>query len=109
MLLGREEAWDTQQAVVDKEGCFLLTGLPAERYHLSANVEGYHLSPKNASLDLLNGFKLVGMVRDDIEGLSLLLEPGPELVRQLNYDAKCFEEYRRRHEATLQGAPVKKQ
>lgn len=108
VLLGRDEAWDTQQAVVDKEGRFTLTGLPAERYSLSVNVRGYHLSPKNAGLDLLNGFQLVGIVREDIEELSLLLEPGPEPNRQPNFDAKSVEEYRRRREAPLRGTPAKK-
>jgi hypothetical protein len=108
VLLAREEAWDTQQAVVDEEGRFTLTGLPAERYTLSVNVPGYHLSAQNASLDLLNGFRLVGTVREDIEGMNLLLEPGLESDRQPNFDEESVEENRRRCEAPLRGAPVQK-
>src|SRR5262249_44947430 len=85
-LLAREEAWDVQQAVVDKEGRFTLTGLPPELYSLSVNVKGYHLSPKNASTDLLNGFRLLGTVREDTEGLRVLLEPGPQPQRENRSD-----------------------
>jgi hypothetical protein len=108
VLLSREEAWDTQQAVVDKEGRFTLTGLPAERYGLSANVRDYHISSKNASFDLLIPFRLMGMVRENIEGLNLLLEPGPWEYKQTNHDAKFMQEYNRRKEASLQGAPSEK-
>lgn len=108
VLLSRDEAWDSQQAVVDKDGRFTLTGLPSERFSLTGNVRGYHLSPKNASLDLFNGFKLVGMVREDIKGLNVLLEPGAAPDRQSNFDAKTVEEQRQRQEAPLRGAPVKR-
>lgn len=107
VILSREEAWDSQQAVVDKEGRFTFTGLPLERYSLSANVRSYSISSKNASFDLLNPFRLFGMVREDIEGLNLLLEPGPMSMERPNHDAKFWQEYNRRKEAPLQGAPAK--
>jgi hypothetical protein len=109
VLLAREEAWDVQQAVVDKEGRFTLTGLPPELYSLSVNVKGYHLSPKNASTDLLNGFRLLGAVRQDIGGLRLLMEPGPGPQRESRSDAKFYEEYNNRRQAPLRGAPEEKQ
>jgi hypothetical protein len=89
VLLSREEAWDIQQAVVDKEGRFAFTGLPPEQYGLTVNVEGYHLSPKNASMDLLNDFQLLGVVREEPVGLRLLLEPGPRPERQHRSDANA--------------------
>jgi hypothetical protein len=106
VVLSREEAWDTQQALVDDEGRFVLTGLPAERYSLSANVRGYHHSAKNASLDLLNNFGLVGTIREDIEGLRLLLEPGPRPEVRPDFDRKAIDVWSRRREAPLRGAPV---
>jgi len=109
VLLSREEAWDSAQAVVDKEGRFTFTHLPAEPYSLSVNVKGYHLSPRNASVDLLNGFRLLGVVREDVAGLRLLLEPGPGPAREDRSDAKFWEEYRRRRESPLRGAPEEKQ
>jgi hypothetical protein len=108
VLLSREEAWDSAQAVADKEGRFSFTGLPSETYSLTVNVKGYHLSPKNVSTDLLNGFSLLGVVREDISGLRLLLEPGPEPRRQDRSDAKFWEEYRQRRESPLRGAPEEK-
>jgi hypothetical protein len=106
VMLSREEAWDTAQAVVDKEGRFAFIGLPGEQYSLSVNVKGYHLSPKNASVDLLNGFRLLGVVREDSAGLRLLLEPGPEPARESRSDAKFYEEYQRRRNAPFRGAPA---
>ncbi len=108
VLLSREEAWDSAQAAVDKEGRFNFTGLPSETYSLTVNIQGYHLSPKNVSTDLLNGFRLLGVVREDISGMRLLLEPGPEPRRQDRSDAKFWEEYRQRREAPLRGAPKEK-
>ena len=108
VLLSREEAWDSAQTVVDKEGRLSFAGLPSETYSLNVNVKGYHLSPKNASVDLLNGFRLLGVVREDTTGLRLLLEPGPEPTRENRSDGKFWEEYRQRREAPLRGAPGEK-
>src|SRR5262249_35871318 len=52
ILLSREEAWDSAQATADKEGHFGFAGLPSELYSLGVKVNGYHLSPKNVSIDL---------------------------------------------------------
>jgi hypothetical protein len=108
VLVSREEAWDSQQVEVDKDGHFRFAGLPPERYSLSGNVRGYHISPKNVSFDLLNDFQLLGMVREDIEGLRLLLEPGPLPERAGKFDKKTYQEYDRRRNALLRGAPEKK-
>jgi hypothetical protein len=109
VLLAREEAWDSAQAVADREGQFRFTGLPSEQYSLSVNVKGYHLSPKNVSTDLFSGFSLLGVVREDITGLRLLLEPGPEPHRVQRSDAKFYEECNRRRQEPLRGAPDGKQ
>jgi hypothetical protein len=68
-------------------------------------VRGYAVSSKNASFDLLNGMGLLGMVRTDIEGLRLLLEPEERPERPPQFDQKLSEEYNRRRAAPLRGAP----
>jgi hypothetical protein len=105
VAISRQEAWDYQQAVVDKDGGFAFEGLPPERYSLSANVRGYRPSAKNASLDLLNRFGLLGTVKEDVTGLRLLYEPGEFERPQGAWDQKAAEEYQRRRDAPLRGAP----
>jgi hypothetical protein len=104
VIIGREQAWDSQTAVAGKDGSFAFTGLPAERYSLNARVPGYHLSSKNASLDRFNS-RLAGTVRADIAGLRLLLEAGP--WKQPDFSKlgqKDFAEHERRQNSPLQGA-----
>jgi hypothetical protein len=105
VLLSREEAWDSQQAVADGQGGFTFTGLPSEVYHLSANVPSYRVSAHNRSFDLLNGLGLLGIVRADIHGLRLLLDPGPRGAAPRRFDQQSYTEYQRRRQAPLRGAP----
>jgi hypothetical protein len=106
VLISRQEAWDSQTAIVAPDGRFSFTGLPAEHYSLSVNLRGYHASPKNRSFDALNGFRLVGTVKGDIEGLRFLLEPGPSPrpdFRKLKQND--WQEFERRRKAPLRGVP----
>lgn len=107
VVLGREEAWDVQQAVVDDQGRFTLTGLPSEHYGLSVNVRGYRLSSKNASLDVFGGSRLIGVVRADTDGLRVLLESGARHERP-EFNQELAKEYDRRRNAPLGGAPAEK-
>jgi hypothetical protein len=107
VLISRQEAWDSQQALVEKDGSFAFTGLPPEQYGLSARAPGYHVSPTNASFDLLNPFGLLGTVRADISGLRLLCDTGEMPPRQPNWDKQRAEEYERRKNAPLRGVPPK--
>jgi hypothetical protein len=108
VMLSREEAWDSQQAVAAADGSFTFVGLPAEQFHLSANAKGYVASPKNASYELLNGFGLFGRVDADISGLLLLMDPGGRSSPpDFNKDPKLYEEYKRRREAPLRGTEGK--
>jgi hypothetical protein len=78
--------------------------VPSERVSLSASVRGYRVSSRNASLDLLNGGRLLGKLSADTHGLRLLLEPG-DWQPPARFDQKLLEEYNRRAEAPLRGPP----
>jgi hypothetical protein len=75
LSLGREQAWDQAQAVVDSDGSFAFEGVATEAISLSTRVKGYKYSKRNLSLDWLNG-GLVGRVTGNLTNLTLLLEPG---------------------------------
>lgn len=110
VVLAREQAWDHTVAVAAADGRFTFTGLPSERYTLSARVPGYHISPKNASVDPLNGFRLLGVIETDIDGLRLLLEPGRQpLPDSSRFNQANLAEYQRRQQSPLQGAPAETQ
>lgn len=77
LLVSREQAWDSTQVQLDEEGRFDVRGLPSEAVSLSARVGGYHISPKNLSLDPLNS-RLVGRMDQDVTNLVFLLDKGPD-------------------------------
>lgn len=83
LLISREQAWDSIQVEVGEDGTFDIQGIPKETISLSARVGGYHISPKNPSLDPLND-RLVGRVEQDVTNLVFLLDKGPEPARQFN-------------------------
>src|SRR5690606_7739104 len=75
LLLGRDDAWDTAQVILDEDGRFEFLDVPAESVALNLRVRGYKMSKKNPSLDWLSG-GLVGRVEKDIDDFVILLEPG---------------------------------
>jgi uncharacterized GH25 family protein len=88
LLVGREDAWDTLQIVLDQDGHFDTAGVPSGAVSLSVQVPGYRVSAKNASLDTLNPFGLSGRVDQDITNLVLLMEKGPNL--EPNYESPAM-------------------
>jgi hypothetical protein len=106
VLVSREEAWDSQTALVAADGSFAFSGLPTESFSLTVSVPRYHVSPKNGSFNLLTYGGLVGRVSGDTDGLRVLLEPGPR-PRPDYKDSKKrdsdYKEYKRRSEAPLRG------
>jgi peroxiredoxin len=78
VLLSRDEAWDSAQTEADAQGRFKFAGVPAESINLTARVKGYRLSQRNRSLDTMNAFELVGLVKADKTDLILEFEPGNE-------------------------------
>lgn len=108
VVLGRENAWDTQVAEVGEGGTFAFQGLPRELCTLDTRVGGYVVSERNASCDFLNKMGLLGVVDGDVEDLVLLLEPGEE---QTTFDSRGFgeglwERYQNLQKSPLRGAPV---
>jgi protocatechuate 3,4-dioxygenase beta subunit len=76
LYLGREDAWDSQTIKLPKDGAFKFTGVPSEAIILSVRIKGYHLAEQNVSLDVVNPFRIMGLVDDDIIDLDILMEPG---------------------------------
>jgi hypothetical protein len=75
IVLGREDAWDHREALLDSEGRFDFVGVPAESVGMSVRIKDYKLSKRNGSLDWYNG-GMVGRVEADILDLTILMEPG---------------------------------
>lgn len=78
LMVSREKAWDSQTATLDADGRFRMEGLPPEQVSVSVRVLGYRLSERNKTRDANNPYLLTGFVDEDIEGLTILLEPGAE-------------------------------
>lgn len=76
MLLGRETPWDSNQIETDASGNFRFVGVPGELVDLSARVPGYHLSPRNYSLDPGTMFELIGNMVASKTNLILEFDPG---------------------------------
>ena len=64
---------------LDKDGRFDVTGIPTESMALCLQLNGYRVSAKNASLDTMNPFGLVGRVDNDLTNLVFLMEKGKSL------------------------------
>lgn len=105
VLLGREEAWDSQTALVGADGRFAFEGLPRELCTLTTRLHGYVISPRNASYDFLNDAGLIGRVEADVE-LVLLLEPGMGSREFSRPEQGAWEKYEALLKAPLRGLPV---
>ncbi|MDB6037024.1 MAG: hypothetical protein JWM99_865 [Verrucomicrobiales bacterium] len=75
LLLGREDAQDTLEAILTPDGRFKFKSIPSEGFSLSLRIKGYKLSKTNPNLDWVNGV-LVGQINQDISDLLIVLEPG---------------------------------
>ena len=91
VLLNRDGAWDTQQAVTETDGQFRFTGVPPESIGLSARLKGYRMSARNGSLDPLNPYHLIGRVSTNKLDLIVEFEPGEQHDR-LDGDSRALRE-----------------
>jgi hypothetical protein len=106
ILLNRTEAWDTQTATIGDDGAFAFVGVPDEIVDLNISVPGYHLSKRNHSIDLY-ARAVEGRVDGDIDGLTLVLEPGEDNRREFGQiDQADYQEYRTRRAKRIAGANV---
>ena len=87
VMISRGQAWDWTQVTVDGQGAFEARNLPSEEYKISYRIPGYHMSELNLSLDPLNQDGLMGMIEEDISGLTILMEPGDYKWKQSDSDA----------------------
>jgi len=76
VLLSRNEAWDAVQTDTDTDGSFAFAGVPSESVKLSARITGYRISERNRSLDMVNRFGLIGLLKAHKTDLVLEFEPG---------------------------------
>ena len=74
--LSRSRARDTVQTETDAGGRFRFTGVSPESVRLSVKISGYALTARNASIDPLNPFWMIGRIREDKTDLLVELEPG---------------------------------
>jgi hypothetical protein len=105
VMLSRGEAWDSQSVMLDEKGQFAFEGVPEEGVDLSVRLPGYRLSRKNRSMDVLNGFSLHGRVDGDVEGLTILMEPG-EVERVDSSDHEAMEEMAKARVRRIEGVPA---
>jgi len=87
LLVSRENAWDNVQVMLPPDGKFDVAGVPAETIGLSLRLPGYRVSGKNASLDRLNPFQLIGRVTGDVTNLVFLMEKGANLTPDYTSDS----------------------
>ena len=80
LLVSRENAWDNMQVTLPPDGHFDVSGVPAETMGLSVRLSGYRVSAKNASLDRMNPFQLIGRMNGDVTNLVFLMEKGSDLT-----------------------------
>ncbi len=77
--IGRELAWDSSAIELPPDGRFSFSHVPSEVLNVSTRIKSYSFSAKNASLDRLNPFRLLGRLESDKTNLVILLEPGENL------------------------------
>jgi hypothetical protein len=80
--LSRESPWDSTQIETDEAGRFKFVGVPPEQVSVTARVPDYRLSSRNASLDRVNAFQLIGRMVTNKTDLILELEPGKDRARE---------------------------
>ena len=74
--LGVEDAWDFQSAKVDNSGHFEFDGLSRGPVTLNVNQSGWRPAGNNRSLDILNPWRLIGILEEDKRDLVLTIEKG---------------------------------
>ncbi|HEX5220777.1 MAG TPA: hypothetical protein VFZ59_14505 [Verrucomicrobiae bacterium] len=74
--IGNDKAWNSHASAPDREGKFEINGLYTGGLNLSVEPRDWKLSADNRSLDLLNGWRMTGLLEGDKEDLLLIVEKG---------------------------------
>ena len=75
LLLGREEAWDSQQAVLAADGSFSFAGVPEEAVTLYTQIPGYRLASNRNRFQQIRDSQVAMFVDADKSGLELYVQP----------------------------------
>jgi beta-lactamase regulating signal transducer with metallopeptidase domain/peroxiredoxin len=75
VLLSRDGPLDSSECELDSDGKFQFVGVPSEPIDVTASADGYCLSGRNQSLDLVT-LQLTGLITNDKTDLVLELQPG---------------------------------
>ncbi len=75
LLLGREEAWDSQQAVLGADGSFSFAGVPEEAVTLYTGIPGYRLASKRNRFQQIRESTVAMFVDADKSRLELYFQP----------------------------------
>jgi hypothetical protein len=71
-----DNAWDSQTTDVDAEGRFRFEGLAAALLDVSVRARNWRLTGANRSLDLMNPFRLLGVLEGDKDDLVVMIDKG---------------------------------
>lgn len=105
-MISQDSAWDSIPNVeVAPDGAFEISGVPSASVSLHVALPGYHPSKKNPSLDQLNSSGLVGTVDQDINGISILMEPGP--AERFDHSKQAYTPDLRPKDKPLRGIDLK--
>jgi protocatechuate 3,4-dioxygenase beta subunit len=77
LLLAREEAWDSQTAMVAADGAFRFTGVPEEAVKINARIPGYRLASRRNRFQQVGSSTVAMFVEADMSGIELFFEPEP--------------------------------
>ena len=77
---GYDNAWDSQEATVDREGNFHFEGLHAGKVEVSLSgssvINTWKISPRNRSVDHYNAWQMVGLLEKDKTNFVVEIERG---------------------------------
>jgi hypothetical protein len=76
ITVGYDDASDSQSMKVDAEGRFRFDGLAPRLVDVTVPIQDWRVTGANRSLDLLNPFRLTGLLEDDKDDLVVLIEQG---------------------------------
>ena len=75
LLLDREDAWDSEDALAAADGSFAFAGVPEEAVTLNARIPGYRLASKRNRFQQIQPWAVAMFVDADKSGLEVFFEP----------------------------------